>query len=86
MTETNHAQTIPISPNVFPTKNKKMTEQPKPKKWSETRNRELTLEELFQLIGDVEWNLKDYIWDLKQEVEELKSQVETLHYKLGTYD
>ena len=25
MTETNHAQTIPISPNVFPTKNKKMT-------------------------------------------------------------
>ena len=63
-----------------------MTEQPKPKKWSEARNRELTLEELFQLIGDVEWNLKDYIWDLKQEVEELKSQVETLHYKLGTYD
>ena len=63
-----------------------MTEQPKPKKCSETRNRELTLEELFQLIGDVEWNLKDYIWDLKQEVEELKSQVETLHYKLGTYD
>ena len=86
MTETNHSQTIPISPNVFPTKNKKMTERPKPKKWSETRNRELTLEELFQLIGDVEWNLKDYIWDLKQEVEELKSQVETLHYKLGTYD
>ena len=28
MTETNHAQTIPISPSVFPTKNKKMTEQP----------------------------------------------------------
>lgn len=28
MTETNHAQTIPVSPNVFPTKNKKMTEQP----------------------------------------------------------
>ena len=28
MTETNHAQTIPISPNVFPTKNKKMTENP----------------------------------------------------------
>ena len=28
MTETNHAQTIPISPNVFPTKNKKMTKQP----------------------------------------------------------
>ena len=25
MTETNHAQTIPISPSVFPTKNKKMT-------------------------------------------------------------
>ena len=72
MTETNHAQTIPISPNVFPTKNKKMTK--------------LTLEELFQLIGDVEWNLRDYIWELKQEVEELKSQVETLHYKLGTYD
>ena len=72
MTETNHAQSIPVSPSVFPTKNKKMTE--------------LTLEELFQLIGDVEWNLKDYIWDLKQEVEELKSQVETLHYKLGTYD
>ena len=86
MTETNHAQSIPISPSVFPTKNKKMTEQPKPKKWSETRNRELTLEELFQLIGDVEWNLRDYIWELKQEVEELKSQVETLHYKLGTYD
>ena len=39
-----------------------------------------------QLIGDVEWNLKDYIWELKQEVEELKSQVESLHYKLGTYD
>tara|TARA_R110000868_G_scaffold134059_2_gene345898 strand:+ start:1318 stop:1971 length:654 start_codon:yes stop_codon:yes gene_type:complete len=28
MTETNYSQTIPISPNVFPTKNKKMTEQP----------------------------------------------------------
>ena len=28
MTETNHAQTIPVSPSVFPTKNKKMTEQP----------------------------------------------------------
>jgi hypothetical protein len=28
MTETNHSQTIPISPNVFPTKNKKMTEKP----------------------------------------------------------
>ena len=28
MTETNHAQTIPISPNVFPTKNNKMTKQP----------------------------------------------------------
>ena len=28
MTETNHSQTIPISPSVFPTKNKKMTEQP----------------------------------------------------------
>ena len=28
MTETNHAQSIPISPSVFPTKNKKMTEQP----------------------------------------------------------
>ena len=28
MTETNHSQTIPVSPNVFPTKNKKMTEQP----------------------------------------------------------
>jgi len=27
MTETNHSQTIPISPNVFPTKNKKMTEK-----------------------------------------------------------
>jgi len=26
MTEINHSQTIPISPNVFPTKNKKMTE------------------------------------------------------------
>ncbi len=26
-------------------------------------------------VGDVEWNLKDYIWELKQEVEELKSQV-----------
>lgn len=25
MIETNHAQTIPVSPNVFPTKNKKMT-------------------------------------------------------------
>ena len=25
MTETNHAQSIPISPSVFPTKNKKMT-------------------------------------------------------------
>lgn len=49
-----------------------MTEIPEPKKWSETYNKELTLEELFQLIGDVEWNLKDYIWELKQEVEELK--------------
>jgi hypothetical protein len=49
-----------------------MTEIPEPKKWSETSNHELTLEELFQLIGDVEWNLKDYIWELKQEVEELK--------------
>ena len=49
-----------------------MTERPEQKKWSETRNHELTLEELFQLIGDVEWNLKDYIWELKQEVEELK--------------
>jgi hypothetical protein len=49
-----------------------MTEMPEPKKWSETSNHELTLEELFQLIGDVEWNLKDYIWELKQEVEELK--------------
>lgn len=29
MTETNHSQTIPISPNVFPTKNKKMTEKNK---------------------------------------------------------
>ena len=28
MTETNHSQTIPISPNVFHTKNKKMTEKP----------------------------------------------------------
>ena len=28
MTETNHSQTIPISPSVFPTKNKKMTKQP----------------------------------------------------------
>jgi hypothetical protein len=28
MTETNHSQTIPVSPNVFPTKNKKMIEQP----------------------------------------------------------
>ena len=27
MTETNHARTIPISPSVFPTKNKKMTKQ-----------------------------------------------------------
>jgi hypothetical protein len=27
MTETNHSQSIPVSPNVFPTKNKKMTEQ-----------------------------------------------------------
>ena len=53
-----------------------MTERPNPKKWSETRNRELTLEELFQLIGDVEWNLKDYIWELKQEVEELTIQPE----------
>jgi len=26
MTEINHSQTIPVSPNVFPTKNKKMTE------------------------------------------------------------
>lgn len=26
MTETNHSQSIPVSPNVFPTKNKKMTE------------------------------------------------------------
>jgi hypothetical protein len=55
-----------------------MTEIPEPKKWSETSNHELTLEELFQLIGDVEWNLKDYIWELKQEVEELKSQVNDL--------
>jgi hypothetical protein len=28
MTETNHSQSIPVSPNVFPTKNKKMTEKP----------------------------------------------------------
>ena len=28
MTETNHSQSIPVSPNVFPTKNKKMIEQP----------------------------------------------------------
>jgi hypothetical protein len=56
----------------------KMTERPERKKWSETRNHELTLEELFQLIGDVEWNLKDYIWELKQEVEELKSQIKDL--------
>jgi len=27
MTKTNHSQTIPVSPNVFPTKNKKMTER-----------------------------------------------------------
>ena len=27
MTETNHSQSIPLSPSVFPTKNKKMTEQ-----------------------------------------------------------
>jgi hypothetical protein len=27
MTETNHSQTIPVSPNVFPTKNKKMTKR-----------------------------------------------------------
>jgi hypothetical protein len=31
MTETNHSQSIPVSPNVFPTKNKKMTESPKTK-------------------------------------------------------
>ena len=55
-----------------------MTKRPEPKKWSETRNQELTLEELFKLIGDVEWNLKDYIWELNQEVEELKSQVNDL--------
>ena len=29
MTKTNHSQSIPVSPNVFPTKNKKMTEQAK---------------------------------------------------------
>jgi hypothetical protein len=51
---------------------REMTKRPEQKKWSETRNQELTLEELFKLIGDVEWNLKDYIWELKQEVEELK--------------
>ena len=28
MTETNHAQSIPVSPSVFPTNNKKMTERP----------------------------------------------------------
>jgi len=27
MTETNHSQSIPVSPNVFLTKNKKMTER-----------------------------------------------------------
>jgi len=55
-----------------------MTKRPERAKWSETRKHELTLEELFQLIGDVEWNLKDYIWELNQEVEELKSQVNDL--------
>ena len=42
-----------------------------PKKWSETYDKELTLEELFQLIVSVEYRLKDYIWELKQEIQEL---------------
>ena len=54
-----------------------MTERPNPKKWSETRNRELTLEELFQLIGDVEWNLKDYIWELVDRIEKLEKSQHT---------
>jgi hypothetical protein len=54
-----------------------MTERPEPKKWSETYNEELTLEELFQLIVSVEHGLKDYIWELKQEIQELKN---TAHF------
>lgn len=49
-----------------------MTERPEPKKWSETYDKELTLEELFQLIVRVEYELKDYILELQQEIEELK--------------
>jgi hypothetical protein len=48
-----------------------------PKKWSETYDKELTLEELFQLIVSVEYRLKDYIWELKQEIQELKN---TAHF------
>jgi len=47
------------------------------KKWSETYDKELTLEELFQLIVSVEYRLKDYIWELKQEIQELKN---TAHF------
>jgi hypothetical protein len=54
-----------------------MTERPEPKKWSETYDKELTLEELFQLIVSVEHGLKDYIWELKQEIQELKN---TAHF------
>ena len=54
-----------------------MTERPEPKKWSETYDKELTLEELFQLIVSVEYRLKDYIWELKQEIQELKN---TAHF------
>ena len=48
-----------------------------PKKWSETYDKELTLEELFQLIVSVEYRLKDYIWEIKQEIQELKN---TAHF------
>ncbi len=48
-----------------------------PKKWSETYDKELTLEELFQLIVSVEYRLKDYNWELKQEIQELKN---TAHF------
>ena len=44
---------------------------------SETYDKELTLEELFQLIVSVEYRLKDYIWELKQEIQELKN---TAHF------
>jgi hypothetical protein len=46
-------------------------------KLSDIYNKELTLEELFQLIIKVEYNLKTYIYELEIKIKDLEKDAHT---------